>query len=155
MGNVSTKHADNLIDLKTPARPRVPAYAVTATICRISGAGEVFVDLPDADEPTSALCTIELDAAHIGREAVIVFLDGDAARPAIVGVTKARARRPWSSLQLDGETLTLEATRELVLRCGRATLKLRADGRVELRGVRVTSRASQTNAIKGGTVRLN
>ena len=49
----------------------------------------------------------------------------------------------------------IEGEGELILRCGRATVTLREDGKIVIRGVDVLSRASRTNRIKGGSVQLN
>ncbi|NMG71624.1 hypothetical protein [Parazoarcus communis] len=51
--------------------------------------------------------------------------------------------------------LTLEATEVLTLKCGDATLDLRADGRAMLRGEDVLLRARGTQRIRAGTVAIN
>ena len=47
------------------------------------------------------------------------------------------------------------ASRELVLRCGKASVTLTSDGAVRIRGTDVLSRASATNRIRGGNVQIN
>jgi hypothetical protein len=49
----------------------------------------------------------------------------------------------------------IEAADELELRCGEASLLLRSDGKVLLRGRDVTSRASRSNKIRGANVEIN
>jgi hypothetical protein len=51
--------------------------------------------------------------------------------------------------------LRLEAKGEMILRCGRATITLREDGKVVIQGLDVLSRASRTNKLKGGSVQIN
>jgi hypothetical protein len=56
---------------------------------------------------------------------------------------------------VDGETLQLTAERQIELRCGKASLLLRADGRVILSGTYVVSTSRGPNKIKGATIALN
>lgn len=56
---------------------------------------------------------------------------------------------------VDGETLNLRADRQIELRCGKASLLLRADGRVILSGTYVVSTSRGPNKIKGATIALN
>ncbi len=56
---------------------------------------------------------------------------------------------------LDGDTLVLEAGRQITLKCGKSTITLTKDGKVVVRGTKVISRASSVNKIKGSTVLVN
>ena len=53
------------------------------------------------------------------------------------------------------ERLELIAEREIVLRCGEASLTLTRAGKIILRGTYVLSRSSGVNKIKGGSVQIN
>ncbi|MBJ6761923.1 hypothetical protein JGU66_14205 [Myxococcaceae bacterium JPH2] len=53
------------------------------------------------------------------------------------------------------ERVVLGAQRELVLQVGEASITLRRDGTILLRGVRVESRASGLQLIRGGKIELN
>ena len=55
----------------------------------------------------------------------------------------------------DGKRLHVEATEEIVLRCGKASITLRSNGRLIIRGAYVETHASGTNRIKGGAVLIN
>ncbi|WP_423600252.1 hypothetical protein [Roseateles sp. MS654] len=55
----------------------------------------------------------------------------------------------------DGRRDVIEATEELELRCGEACIVLMADGRIQLRGTYITSHASATQRIVGGSVHVN
>jgi hypothetical protein len=57
--------------------------------------------------------------------------------------------------RLDGKRIVLEAHDEIVLRCGEASITLRRDGRLVVRGAYVETRASGVNRIKGGAVKIN
>ena len=58
-------------------------------------------------------------------------------------------------LVVDGERRQIEGSKEIVLRCGKASITLRSDGRLIIRGAYVETRASGVNRIKGGAVLIN
>ncbi len=49
----------------------------------------------------------------------------------------------------------IEAASSLALRCGEASLIMRADGRILISGSDIVSRAKRRNRIKGGSVAIN
>ena len=53
------------------------------------------------------------------------------------------------------DRLELVARREIVLRCGNASITLTRAGKIILRGTYVLSRSSGVNKIKGGSVQIN
>jgi hypothetical protein len=53
------------------------------------------------------------------------------------------------------DRLVLEAQREIVLKCGDASITLTRAGKIILRGTYVLSRSSGVNKIKGGSVQIN
>lgn len=98
-----------------------------------------------------------------GAQLLILLEAGDAARPIIVGVvtdtlpsaTATIDRGAGECVEVDGRRIELEGREEVVLRCGRASITLRADGQVVVKGTRLTSRASETNKIRGANVLIN
>ncbi len=58
-------------------------------------------------------------------------------------------------VEIDGETLTITARRQIVLRCGEASITLTRAGKVLINGSYVASRSSGANKIKGGSIQLN
>lgn len=56
---------------------------------------------------------------------------------------------------IDGHREVIEAAEELELRCGEACIVLTADGRIQLRGTYITSHATATQRIVGGSVHVN
>jgi hypothetical protein len=60
-----------------------------------------------------------------------------------------------ASVEVDGEARLIEAQHSLTLRCGEAAIVLHADGRIQLRGHYITSHASATQRIVGGSVHVN
>jgi hypothetical protein len=56
---------------------------------------------------------------------------------------------------VDGKRIVFDAQDEIVLRCGKASITLRRNGRIIIRGTRVETAAEGVNRIKGGTVEIN
>lgn len=59
------------------------------------------------------------------------------------------------AVTVDGHREVIEAADELELRCGDACIVLTADGRIQLRGTYITSHATATQRIVGGSVHVN
>lgn len=57
--------------------------------------------------------------------------------------------------RIDGKRIVFEAADEIVLECGQASIVLRRNGRVVIRGTYVESRSRGVNRIKGGSVEIN
>ena len=88
-----------------------------------------------------------------GDEVVVAFV-GEASTAVIVGrVVDSTA--PARDVRVNGRRVTLEADSELVLQCASATITIRRDGSVAVRGERVTSQARGRNRIRGSSVELN
>lgn len=71
----------------------------------------------------------------------------------------AKERRRFAAppvvAEVDGHRYLLEAKDEIILRCGEASITLRRDGRIVIRGVQVESHAAGLNRMKGATVKIN
>jgi hypothetical protein len=168
---------------KGPERAAEPAAPIASPIVGwIAGAGvdgSLLVDFEgNAHGPLSARSTVALDASAVlsalaSRQAVVLlFEQGDPALPLIVGLVQPKAGTPLLELMLpeppaqaeseaprvatvDGERVTIEGRDEIVLRCGEASITLRRNGKVIIRGAYVETHAAGTNRIKGGSVRIN
>jgi hypothetical protein len=139
--------------------------------------GAVSVEVEGAAEPVvarvaSTLSAKQLADAHAGgHSAVVVFERGDPSLPIVVGllapaappesgvVVETDAERPGAGKGLeadvDGKRVVLSAEDEVVLQCGKASITLRRNGRVVIRGVYVETYATGTNRVKGGQVLIN
>jgi len=146
-----------------PSRKRLPD-AVRGVLAGFSANGDPLVDFStnSTGSPVLAASVTSVQPSDIGREAILVFEDGDPSRPIVVGLvhqpvsqdTQAKKSRAVD-VTLDGQRLTLTAQDEIVLRCGEASVTLRRNGRVVIRGAYVESRSRGTNRIKGGSVLIN
>lgn len=110
-----------------------------------------------------ARSTVALQRAQIGSTVVVVFDQGDLRKPIVLGVIRDRLAavetappsRDTVSAQVDDDRLVLTAEREIVLRCGEASITLTRAGKVLIKGTYVLSRSSGYNKIKGAAVDIN
>lgn len=152
----------------TAQPPRaVIAGAVVGRLVGLEQAGGSIVDFPGntSGELLVALSVLEPTTNDVGREVVLMFEEGDPSRPIVLGflheAAEGRARRAEKvskrprEIALDGERLIFTAEKEIVLRCGRASITLTRAGKVLIRGAYLLSRSSGANRIKGGSVQIN
>jgi len=131
--------------------------------------------------PLVARSVIPLDpkivaaAIAAGQGVVLQFEDGRPDAPIITGLLQPlddsddsdASQAPSEEVELetpsdetpeariDGRRVELEAADEIVLRCGKASIVLRRNGRVVIRGTYVETRSRGVNRIKGGSVEIN
>jgi Domain of unknown function (DUF6484) len=111
------------------------------------------VALPGSAGAVPARSLVRLDAAAVGAEVALLFEAGDPARPLILGRVLDPGTAP--TVLRDGERVRVTASERIELRVGKASLIMEKDGRITIRGSYVTSHASATNRIRGGSVNLN
>lgn len=119
---------------------------------------------------TSALPGQLRPVSGVAAPEVVLLVDPGAARPPIIlgfltpldGAAKASTPAagtpgPLGSLdaRVDGKRVEIEGQDEIVLRCGKASIVLRRNGRVVIRGVDVETKAAGVNRVKGGSVLIN
>ena len=163
--------ATKVLRLEVPAMPAVRGHRVG----RIVGTHERqwLVDYPENPHPPLLARTIlNLDASAIERAAaanadvLLVFEDDRSDLPIVVGLLTQESpaavaldddRGVAGHLEalVDGRRVVVEAEDEIVLRCGDASITLRRNGRVVVRGTYVETRSKGVNRIKGGSVQIN
>lgn len=108
----------------------------------------------------AAHSTTVFKSDDVGCQVALLFEGGDPQHPIVIG----RIQHPEQIVQqkkqntcavLDGERLEFNAGKEIVLRCGKASITLTKAGKIILRGTYVLSRSSGVNKIKGGSVQIN
>lgn len=129
----------------------------------------VLLDVPEASSPVvafpgcpsetgiAATTTTVLAREDIGTQVALMFVGGDPSRPLVIGRIQRlpEARQAPAVAHIDGERLELSAEREIVLRCGKASITLTREGKVLIKGAYLSSRSSGVNRIKGGSVQIN
>jgi len=137
--------------------PRADGIAI-GVFDSIGEHGSVFVNIAAFGlDRLAARSLCPLDATQIGQALALGFEAGDPRKPIVLGVMLASPAHPPAPLDVvvDGERVVLQAEHEIVLRCGDAAIVLSADGRIQLRGSYITSHASATQRILGGSVNIN
>jgi len=155
--------------IQSQAESRIYGTAVTrGMLVGFNEHGAPLVDFPanPSAQPIPALSTIVLRYEFGGREAVLTFEDGDPSRPILIGLVQPPLK-PAKQVLLeetgggpmevlaDGESIRINGQKEIVLRCGLASITLTRDGKILLRGAYVQSRSSGVNRIKGASVQIN
>jgi len=144
-----------------------------------SAPGAILVDFEgNAAGPLAARVVVALDEATIRgallsrQSVVLLFENGDPRLPIVVGLVppepgaallgallKSPAAAPTparpTEARVDGKRVVLEGDQEIVLRCGDASITLRQDGKVVLRGAYIETTATGLNRIRGGNVKIN
>ena len=115
--------------------------------------------------PQAARKAVPLDAATLraaiesGRFVELRFEEGDAQLPIIISLSPSRAETepPAStveSMDVASASRIIEGQDELVLQCGKASITLRRNGKVIIKGTYVETHSEGVNRIKGGSVQL-
>ena len=146
----------------TTESPSEASRIAGVRIGRLVGLGESsepLVDFPGnpSGKPVAALSVMALRESTVGREVVLMFEEGDAERPVVMGLVEERTakRRAPVELMLDKRSFVFTAEEEIVLRCGKASITLTRAGKVLIRGAYLLNRSSGVNRIKGASVQIN
>ena len=141
-----------------PTQARIDGVVI-GTLLELPHAGAPSVTYPGCPNGSGlvARCTARLTPTDIGSPVALMFEDGDPARPLVIGLLLGAQATPApvASVRLDEQCLELSAEREIVLRCGKASITLTRAGKVIIQGAYLSSRSSGVNRIKGGSVQIN
>ena len=142
------------------AGPRLLVGAVTARFHGFDLNDRVIVGgvpgLPD--ELLLARSTVPLTHAQKGSTVVVLCEDGNPRLPIVVGVLEESHQggrgQPGNPVNSE-HRLVLTAEREVVLRCGEASITLTRAGKVIIQGSYIVSRSTGYNKIKGAAIDIN
>lgn len=132
-----------------------------------SAHGAPLVDFPaNPHGPRPARATIPIPSAsrEAPREVLLTFDEERSDRPIVIGLlepeTTDHAATPSLGVTklhavVDGKRAVIEGQDEIVLKCGLASITLRRNGRVVVRGTYVETRAEGINRVRGAAVEIN
>lgn len=132
---------DETIPMLMQSNPSVMEYVGLDA----NGHAMVLID----NEQQRAASLVPLGGIATGAEVAVSFIDGDPYQPLILGALVSPR-----VAEID-ERVELVGKREVVLRCGPASIRLTPDGRVTIRGTRILSRSEGPNRVQGASVELN
>ena len=140
------------------ARRRLEGVVIGALV-GFADDGVPLVDFSGNPEDSALVARTVAVLSHedVGREVALLFEGGEPAKPVLIGLmAQPQPQRPATvSVNRDGERFELTAIREIVLRCGDASITLTRAGKVLIRGAYVSSHSKGVNKIKGGAVHIN
>ena len=149
----------NRDELTRDSQERIDGVVI-GVVMNIDADGRPEVVFPGNLVPHAApaRATVPLDRSDIGAEVALMFEGGDPGKPIVMGrIQKPRMAEAQADVTVDGrpQPLTITGEREIVLRCGKASITLTKAGKIILRGTYISSRSTGVNRIKGGSVQLN
>lgn len=111
----------------------------------------------------AARTTVPLLRELVGAHVLVVYEQNDILRPIIIGVLQdcqagpvgGNSQRHSVAVQADADRYVISADREIVLRCGEASITLTRAGKIIIKGTYIVSRSAGCNKIKGAVVDIN
>jgi hypothetical protein len=142
-----------------------PDSVVIGVIVGIDDASIPRVSFPGcpSEKGTAARTTVSFSQSDLGRQVALLFEAGDMRKPVVIGkiavpnrtAPKELAIPPAVESTIDGERLVFTGDKEIVLRCGKASITLTRAGKIIIRGAYLLNRSSGVNKIKGASVQIN
>lgn len=160
----------------TPEAMHEPDRIRHAVVVDVSPDGVARVALSGEQVPCEASSLLRFSSSAAAVEALlgrpVLVLVNPSTPPVILGVVSERL---WDKRNADVDcapngqlptdrglsvgvakrNIDLKASDEIRLTCGKSSLVMRRDGTVVVRGVKIVSRAAESNKIRGGTISLN
>jgi len=136
-----------------------------------------LVDYPgNTAGPLTARLAVAVDASTLQsavahrQKVVLLFENGDPRLPFVMGLiqentptplldalleSRPAESRPPVEARVEGRRVVIEGQDEIVLKCGEASITLRRNGKVIVKGTHLESKATGIHRIKGGSVEIN
>ena len=148
---------------------------ISLSIAYITGTnkkGDVLVAIKEEDaKPARLVSGLDrnelIKDEYVGREVLVVFPEGNTDIPVIIALMENPIdqlvsleieddeKKQEKDFKIDGKQVTIEAENEIVMKCGKASILLRNDGKIIIKGTHLLSRSSGPNRIKGASVGIN
>lgn len=141
-------------------------------VISVSLTDEILVDFPD-NPYGPVVARVALSNDEILRlkkqlyncQILLVFENGNPRFPIITGIIYNKLEnliafdlendKNLKDIIIDRKRLVFEAKEEIVVRCGKGSITVKRNGKIEIRGTNLISRSSGCNRIKGATVKIN
>lgn len=173
------KSTDTQLEEKHNAPVVAPGEIIIGTLADINEQGQPVVNYHDGHHSDSyiALTTHALTKKQIGRQVALLFANGNPETPVIMGLihsplqdmlesystsqqttnseVELQPEKTVDNVEVDGERIVLKGKKEIVLKCGEASITLTRSGKVLIRGKYLLNRSSGVNRIMGGSVQVN
>jgi len=152
------------LNLPSSANEELARTACTGRIYAIDVDGVVSVWIRGEKRPRPARLAVSATLEQIERAieshqpVLLLVEDDDQQRPIIVGFVEERVKPGPAQVveaDVDGKRVRVVGQDEIVFECGNASITLRRNGRVVIKGTYVETHSDGTNRIKGGQVRIN
>lgn len=127
---------------------------VIAQLAGISANGRALLHIAALGRDAEARIACAPQSLQDAKEVAVMFEQGDVAHPIVIG-PMYDAPSQSRAVEVNNQRIVIEAEHELELRCGEAVIVLTADGRILQRGAYISSHASATQRIRGGSVQIN
>ncbi len=158
-----------------------PGEIIIGTLVSVDKQGAPQVDFPGntTEKPLVAMTTLGITQTHIGRQAALLFANGDIQSPVIMGIIHSplqdmlenfgqdktvepenkklelESNLKVDDVLIDGKKITFAAHEQIVLRCGESSITLTKAGKILIRGKYLLNRSTGVNRIMGGSVQVN
>lgn len=157
-----------------------PGEIIIGNVVAINDGGQPLVSYlgSPSTEPLAAVSTLSITHQHIGRQAALLFSNGDLSSPVIMGLIHSplnqlidnfelssespptepadkQAELAVKDVNVDGQRVVIEGKEEVVLKCGDASITLTKAGKILIRGKYLLNRSDGVNRIMGGSVQVN
>lgn len=164
---------------ESPVNINHTAYgSVTGKINKVQTNGEVWVTTSgNGNNPVLARFSQRITIGELTRalqydqDVLLIFENNDPQKPVIVEIlfsllseiTKTpkissedcEEKVPVEEVIIDGKKKVIKAQEEISFQCGKASISLKSDGKIVLKGTHLISYSSGVNKIKGGKVKIN